>query len=53
MKAIFKVDWFVPALLCAIFLGWLWPEGGIGTGPFSVKALSGIGVSVIFLLYGF
>lgn len=53
MKALLKVDWFVPALLGAIFLGWLWPEGGIGTGLFSVKSLSGIGVSIIFLLYGF
>lgn len=48
-----KVDWFIPALLGAIVLARLWPEGGIGTGPFSVKTLSGIGVSVIFLLYGF
>lgn len=48
-----KIDWFVPALLCAILLGWLWPEGGIGTGPLSVKSLSGKGVSIIFLLYGF
>lgn len=53
MTARFNFDWFVPALLGAIILGWLWPEGGIGTGPFSVKTLSGIGVSVIFLLYGF
>ena len=53
MRGILKIDWFVPALLLAIFIGWLWPEGGIGTGPFSVKSLSGIGVSIIFLLYGF
>lgn len=53
MIAKIKVDWFIPALLCAIFLAWLWPEGGIGKGPFSVKSLSGIGVSIIFLLYGF
>jgi len=53
MKIHLKIDWFVPALLGAITLGWLWPEGGIGTGPLSVKSLSGIGVSVIFLLYGF
>lgn len=48
-----KFDWFIPALLGAIVLARLWPEGGIGTGPFSVKSLSGIGVSIIFLLYGF
>lgn len=48
-----KVDWFIPGLLAAIILARLWPEGGIGTGPFSVKTLSGIGISVIFLLYGF
>jgi solute carrier family 10 (sodium/bile acid cotransporter), member 7 len=53
MKIRINTDWFVPALLGAILLGWLWPEGGIGTGPFSVKSLSGIGVSIIFLLYGF
>jgi len=48
-----KVDWFISALIGAIVLARLWPEGGIGTGPFSVKTLSGIGVSIIFLLYGF
>ncbi len=52
-KAKISFDWFVPALLGAIILARLWPEGGIGTGPFSIKTLSGIGVSVIFLLYGF
>lgn len=48
-----KFDWFIPALLGAILLARLWPEGGIGTSPLSVKSLSGIGVSIIFLLYGF
>lgn len=48
-----KFDWFIPALLGAILLAKVWPEAGIGTGPFSVKVLSGYGVSVIFLLYGF
>ncbi len=50
---ILKIDWFIPALVGAIVLARLWPDGGIGTGPFSVKVLSGIGVSIIFLLYGF
>ncbi|HLN54151.1 MAG TPA: bile acid:sodium symporter family protein [Lentimicrobium sp.] len=48
-----RFDWFVPALLGAILLARIWPEGGIGTGTFSVKTLSGIGISLIFLLYGF
>lgn len=47
-----NIDWFIPALALAILMGKLWPEGGIATGPFSVRSLSGIGVSVIFLLYG-
>lgn len=47
-----QIDWFIPALACAILLGKLWPDGGIATGPFSIRSLSGIGVSVIFLLYG-
>jgi len=48
-----KPDWFVFALLGAIIIAKFYPEGGIGTGTFSIKTLSGIGISVIFLLYGF
>lgn len=53
LKGKVRFDWFVPALLGAIVLARLWPEGGIGTGSFSVKTISGIGISIIFLLYGF
>ncbi len=48
-----KFDWFIPALLGAILLAKVWTEGGMGTGTWSVRTLSGVGVSVIFLLYGF
>lgn len=53
MKSWFlNIDWFIPALIITIFLAYLWPEGGIGNGPLSIKVISGIGVSVIFFLYG-
>jgi sodium/bile acid cotransporter 7 len=47
-----NIDWFIPALLTTIFIAWLWPEGGTKSGILSVKVLSGIGVSLIFFLYG-
>ncbi len=46
------IDWFIPALLLMIGLAWLWPEGGLGGGPFAPKSLAGYGISVIFFLYG-
>jgi len=46
------IDWFIPALLLMIGLAWLWPEGGLGQGAFSLRTLAGYGISVIFFLYG-
>ena len=46
------IDWFIPALLLMIGLAWIWPEGGLGQGPFALRSLAGIGISVIFFLYG-
>lgn len=46
------VDWFIPALLLMIGAAWLWPEGGLGQGDFSLRSLAGYGISVIFFLYG-
>jgi len=45
-------DWFIPALVLMIGLAWLWPEGGLGQGAFSLRSLAGYGISVIFFLYG-
>lgn len=46
------IDWFIPALLLMIALASIWPEGGLGQGRFSLRTLSGYGISVIFFLYG-
>ena len=46
------IDWFTPALLLMILLGWLFPGPGLKTGIFSIKQLAGYGISVIFFLYG-
>jgi sodium/bile acid cotransporter 7 len=46
------IDWFIPALLLMIVAAWLWPEGGLGQGKFSLRTLAGYGISVIFFLYG-
>lgn len=47
-----KGDWFTPALLLMILLGWLIPGPGIKSGLFSLKQLAEFGISVIFFLYG-
>jgi solute carrier family 10 (sodium/bile acid cotransporter), member 7 len=46
------LDWFILALLGMIGLARLWPGPGVQTGPFSVSALAGYGVSGIFFFYG-
>ncbi|WP_367328314.1 bile acid:sodium symporter family protein [Lentimicrobium sp.] len=46
------IDWFTPALLLMILLGWLFPGPGLKSGTFSVKVIAGFGISVIFFLYG-
>lgn len=45
-------DWFIPALMLMILIAWLLPGPGLVTGVFSLKALGGFGISVIFFLYG-
>jgi sodium/bile acid cotransporter 7 len=50
--SLWGIDWFIPALLLMIGLAWLWPEGGMGQGRFSLRSLAGIGISLIFFLYG-
>jgi len=45
-------DWFVVALILMIVLAWLLPGPGVVDGLFSLKALAGYGISVIFFLYG-
>lgn len=54
LKQLFSwgIDWFIPALVVMIGLAWLWPEGGLGQGAFSLRSLAGYGISVIFFLYG-
>ncbi|MHC1773941.1 MAG: bile acid:sodium symporter family protein [Lentimicrobium sp.] len=49
---VWGIDWFIPALLLMIVLASIWPEGGLGRGPFAPKSLAGYGISVIFFLYG-
>lgn len=45
-------DWFIIALLLMIFSAWLYPGPGMASGVFSLKSLAGLGISVIFFLYG-
>ena len=35
-----------------ILLAYWWPEGGTGTGPFSLSKIANYGVSLIFFFYG-
>ncbi len=46
------LDGFIIALMIMIFVAWLWPQGGVGEGSFSLSALAGYGVSGIFFFYG-
>jgi len=46
------VDGFILALIAMIILAYWWPEGGTGTGPFSLSKIANYGVSVIFFFYG-
>ncbi len=47
-----RFDWFSPALLLMILLAKFFPDWGLAQGAFSLKSLSGYGISVIFFLYG-
>jgi sodium/bile acid cotransporter 7 len=46
------LDGFVLALLGMIALAYLWPEGGIAHGAFSLSSVANYGVSLIFFFYG-
>jgi len=46
------LDAFILALIFAIGLAYLWPEGGIREEPISLSELANIGVSGIFFFYG-
>ncbi|WP_207492491.1 bile acid:sodium symporter family protein [Aridibaculum aurantiacum] len=48
----FGMDTFILLLLAMIVLAWLFPQGGLGEGPWSLSRLSGYGVSFIFFFYG-
>ncbi|MDR6193841.1 bile acid:sodium symporter family protein [Siphonobacter sp. SORGH_AS_0500] len=54
LKILSKIglDGFILALLGMIGLAYLWPEGGLGEGPFSLSTLANYGVSLIFFFYG-
>ncbi|SDL88290.1 bile acid:sodium symporter family protein [Siphonobacter aquaeclarae] len=52
LPARFGLDGFILALLGMIGLAWIWPEGGLGDGPFSLSTLANYGVSLIFFFYG-
>lgn len=43
---------FVLSLFAAVFLAWLYPDLGSGTGLFSLSTLAHWGISVIFFFYG-
>ncbi|HEY9047162.1 MAG TPA: bile acid:sodium symporter family protein [Ohtaekwangia sp.] len=46
------LDGFVLALLGMIGLAYIWPQGGIAEGAFSLSSLANYGVSLIFFFYG-
>src|SRR6187402_2295390 len=48
----FGIDGFIIALLLMILFAYWWPEGGTGTGPFSLSKIANYGVSLIFFFYG-
>lgn len=54
LKLLSKIglDGFILALLGMILLAYLWPEGGLGEGTFSLSNLANYGVSLIFFFYG-
>ncbi|WP_295121408.1 bile acid:sodium symporter family protein [uncultured Chitinophaga sp.] len=46
------LDAFVLLLVLMIVLAKLWPAPGAGDGPYSLQAIAGYGVSLIFFFYG-
>ncbi|MBD0294024.1 MAG: bile acid:sodium symporter [Flavisolibacter sp.] len=52
MLSRFGLDSFILLLAGMIVLAKLFPQGGLGKGPWSLSSLSGYGVSLIFFFYG-
>ena len=48
----FGIDGFILCLGLAILLAWLFPATGLDYGRWSLPALAGYGVSLVFFLYG-
>lgn len=48
----FGVDWFLPAIIAAIALAYLFPTPGIIQQPISLSEIANYGVSAIFFFYG-
>ncbi|RNL95263.1 bile acid:sodium symporter [Sinomicrobium pectinilyticum] len=48
----FKTDPFVPALVLIVILAYFFPEAGIEGSVVPLKAISSIGISLIFFFYG-
>ncbi len=47
-----KFDWFLPGLLCAVALAWLFPNPGAPGGWMHAEILTKAGVALIFFLHG-
>ena len=43
-----KIDWFLPGLLCAVALAWLFPNPGAPGGWMQPQILTKIGIALIF-----
>ena len=47
-----KFDWFLPGLLCAVALAWLFPNPGASGGWMHPEILTKAGIALIFFLHG-
>jgi solute carrier family 10 (sodium/bile acid cotransporter), member 7 len=47
-----RPDWFLPGMICAVFLARLWPEPGAHGGALHPELLNKLGVALIFFLHG-
>ena len=47
-----KFDWFLPGLLCAVALAWLFPNPGASGGWMHPEILTKVGIALIFFLHG-
>ncbi len=46
------LDWFILALFCMVIIASIWPSPEIQKGYFSLRSVTGYGVSLIFFFYG-